>query len=259
MSKLMRALMGLWFVCPIVPAERGGGEDGDAEGDEGDPEDEEEAQESEGDEEESGEEGEGAEGDSRAANIKALRRKAQAAQAAAQAEREARIAVEARLQAHQEGRRESPQEPDLPADADETQRFVHEGNRQLRKMAETVTAAQFEARDAADTARFYAKAGKDPTILEYEERVEKEVQKLRASGQFVPRAAIMQYLAGDDYLAAKRKKAASGGKQSAAAQEAARRVEKARGEAARPRSDKGGKEKASEADKRKERLRGIEI
>lgn len=254
MSKLLRALLGMLFVCSIVGGEGGPGDEGDeGPGDDDDGGVEDDAT-GGGEEDDGAGEDDGSEGDSTAANMRNLRQKATAAEALARQEREARIAAEARAQALEAGRR-APAEDELPADADQTQRFVHEGNKQLKRMAETVTNAQFESRDAADTARFYAKSAKNPDILKMEDRIEKEVQRLRTSGQFVPREAIMTFMLGQDVMAARARKAASGGKQSKVAEEAGKRVEKARGEPTRPRSDKGGKERLSESDKRKERLK----
>lgn len=256
MTKLMRALLSQWFVFSVIGGEGGGNADPDPNDPdnvdnpdlETDPDDPDNAQDPDDPDA----------GDSRAQNIKALRQKAQRFEEQSRQDREARIAAEARAETLARSSQPAARtEPELPADADDNTRFVHEGNKQLRKMAEQVSAAQFESRDAADTARFYARSTKDADILKYEEAIEAEVAKLRGQGQFVPRAMIKTVLVGREVEAARMRKGNGARKPSAAEADATVRVNKARGEPARPRSDAtGDRKRTSEAEARKERLRG---
>lgn len=250
LKQLFAWLFGL-TVFRVGPGDEGGGP-GDEEGGEG----EEEGAGEEGDagtEDEGDGEDAGDEGDSRAANIKALRDKAKRNEAQAQTERDGRIAAEARLSAL-EARMNSNGAPkdDLPADADATQRFVHEGNKAIKAVTEKVNYATLKAEDAGDKAEFYSQAQDDPLINKYRVRVEAKLQEMLAKGNRAPREAIMTFLIGEDVRKGKGPKA----QPSKAAQEAAARVKRASGEPARARSDAGGKSKPSDADARKKRLTG---
>lgn len=222
-----------------------GGEDGEGEGND--------AGNQEGNDE--GEDADGG-GDSRAENIKALREQRRQ-------EREARIAAEARMQALEQTNRElaarlnsvPPKEDALPADADETARFVHEGNKALKSMKSQVDQATFIAVDAADKAEFYGDIGANPLIRKYKDRVEQELQRMiKNEGNRAPRRLIMRYLIGTDAEAAALKAAASPkpkGKDQEAAEE---RVKNARKAGGLPKSDVKGGERKTERAKREERL-----
>src|SRR6266850_4458395 len=91
---------------------------------------------------------EGARGDSREANFKALR-KARAEAETKRAEAETRLAELERqnreLLTRVGGGRPQNDEPTLPADADETQKFVFEGNKAIRGVSARVAKAEMMA------------------------------------------------------------------------------------------------------------------
>jgi hypothetical protein len=74
--------------------------------------------------------------------------------------------------------------------------------------------------DSSDRAAFQAKASRDPRLAAYEDRVEVELAKVRASGANAPRETIAYFLIGKDVAskspAAKKKQAAAAGQRVAA-------------------------------------------
>lgn len=254
MSKLLRWLLGS-LSFSIVD------DDGVGTDPEGDPEgDAEEGADPEGADPE-GEEGTDpdADPDDREQNIKALRQTAKRAKEEARTERDARIASDARLSALEArmngGGAPANREAELPADADATTRFVFEGNKQLKNMAQKVDYATFKAEDAADRAEYYSKAPDDPLINKYRVRVEAKYAELVKQGQRVPREAILTFLIGGDVREGKGPKATP----SKAATEAATRVRAATGKPGSVRSDASGKERKSESEQRRKRLENVEL
>jgi hypothetical protein len=257
-KQLFALLFGL-CVFSIGPGDEGGGGPGDEEGGEGD---EGEGGEPEGDagEEEGEGEGEGAGGDSRAANIKALRQKAQT-------EREARIAAEARLQALEQSNRElstrvngnvhKREEEVIPADETPEQKFVRVGNKVLNENKERVNQATLIAVDAADKVEFYSMAAENPLINKMKAKVEAELQRMRREeNNRAPRVLIMRYLIGKEAEEAAIEKAKNPGRKTAAQAEAEGRTREARrGAGPLPKSDvssRGGAK--SDRQKREDRL-----
>lgn len=250
LKQLLQLLFG-FFVLGVVPDDPAGDNHDPDDPDAADPDDPDDPDNPDPDSEDNSDDADG--DDSRSRNIKALRDKAKRNEAQAQTERDGRIAAEARLSAL-EARMNSNGAPkdDLPADADATQRFVHEGNKAIKAVTEKVNYATLKAEDAGDKAEFYSQAQDDPLINKYRVRVEAKLQEMLAKGNRAPREAIMTFLIGEDVRKGKGPKA----QPSKAAQEAAARVKRASGEPARARSDAGGKSKPSDADARKKRLTG---
>src|SRR5882672_7411945 len=198
---------------------------------------------------------EGARGDSREANFKALR-KARAEAETKRAEAETRLAELERqnreLLSRVGGGRPQNDEPTLPADADETQKFVFEGNKAIRGVSARVAKAEMMAWNAADKVEFYARAQANPTMMKYADRVEKELERMiKTEGNPAPRSAIYRYIRGQEAEEAELKAA---GKPSKAAADAKKRVAAARGTGGSVRSDAGGKERMDEREARRKRL-----
>lgn len=82
---------------------------------------------------------------------------------------------------------------------------------------------QMQLQEQADRAQFQAKAATNPMVGKYLDRVEAELQKLRAVGQNAPRETLLAYLIGQDMLS---KTPAAAAKQRAAS---ASRVKSAQG------------------------------
>lgn len=196
-------------------------------------------------------------GDSRPANIKALRQRAQA-------DREARIAADARIAEQERQIRDlnarvsgngGERETTPPADEDATQKFVREGSNVLKKNTEKIDRATFIALDAADKVDFYSQSGENPMIPKYRAKVEAELQRMmRDEKNRAPRHLILTYLIGKDAENAAIAKAKNPGRKTKDEIDAAERSREARKPGSPPRSDVRGNERKSERQKRIDRL-----
>lgn len=113
-----------------------------------------------------------------------------------------------------------------------------------------VRRGQFVTADQNDKAAFAARAASDPLYRRYEERVEKELQTLRARGQNVSREALLSYLIGQDAL---KRRGEVAGKQRRKAAEVRRR------ETAKPGSGRGDApaQRGKAGKTARERLEGV--
>lgn len=78
------------------------------------------------------------------------------------------------------------------------ERWQIEANRVLRSSKNESQQALMQAQDLSDKTSYMAKAQDNPVMKKYADRVEVEVQKMRALGQSAPRHAIYLFLLGKD-------------------------------------------------------------
>lgn len=128
-------------------------------------------------------------------------------------------------------------------------------NRETRRHADDTLR---ETRDIADQTAFERMETTKPQVFKrYKDRVETEVQRLRAQGQNAPRLAILRYLIGDDAVNGKIGTKASK-PAAAAAPKPSSTVDRGRMPGAR--TDVSGRGAgASEREKRRERLRNVPL
>lgn len=180
-----------------------------------------------------------------------------AQQAALQAEREekARLAAElARLREQQEALLRQQKEAQNRAyletlDPVERQHVLLQ--QQIQEVQRQQQLVQFQLQDQADRAQFQSQVTTNPLAAKYAERVEAELQKLRAAGQNAPRATILAYLVGQDMLT---KAPAAVSKQRAAS---ASRVKSAQGSPPNSRGNVRGGSDNESLDELEARLAGI--
>lgn len=135
-------------------------------------------------------------------------------------------------------------------DATDWQKYAIAANRSARQAQAQVRAVQQQTWDLQDRTSFQALAATNPKVYaHYKDRVEEEVQKARAKGQFPPREVVLQVLLGKDMLAGKVR--------------AAEKKKPTTGAAPRraPASDvpASGRGRLSESDARAKRLENIRI
>ena len=129
-----------------------------------------------------------------------------AQQEALRAEREekARLAVELervrqQQQAYSQQQLEAQQRAYLESlDPMERQQVLMEQRFQEMQRQQQILQAQLQ--EQTDRAQFQAKAATNPMVGKYLDRVEAELQKLRAVGQNAPRETLLAYLIGQDML-----------------------------------------------------------
>lgn len=124
-----------------------------------------------------------------------------------------------------------------------------ESNRVLRSNQREARQALAESREIADKADFERLKAANPVLKRYEERIEKKLVEIRATGSNIPRKVVAQLLIGEDIVDGKvksTKRAPEGGTQQT------RTV--ARGKAPSGRSDVRGRGASTEQDKRRARL-----
>ncbi len=109
---------------------------------------------------------------------------------------------------------------------------------------------QMQLQEQADRAQFQAKAATNPMVGKYADRVEAELQKLRAAGQNAPRETLLAYLIGQDMLT---KTPAAAAKQRAAS---ASRVKSAQGTPPNSRSNARAGSDGESLDELEARLAG---
>lgn len=135
-------------------------------------------------------------------------------------------------------------------DATDLERWQINANRELRAGRSQSQAALMQAQDLADSTKFGNLAITKPGIHKrYAERVETELQKMRANGQNAPREAILRFLIGNDAMEGK-----LGAKKKPAADPVARVSDDKRGKTPGARSDVSAKTKQTEHQKRMARL-----
>ena len=241
---LLKLLLGSWMVYYAVdPDDAGGGDEPDPE--EVDPEDP--------DPDEPEPEADANEGEEpprkqsrRDRRIDSLLERTDVLQQQLDAERRAREADQAAARA-----RAAPVEDALPADADELTRWQHGANRAIKESRNASQLALLNAQDASDAVRFEAFMARHPSYEKHRDEVEKRLVEIRGRGQNAPRQDIMAHLLGQLAMKAAGKPAAT-----KAREQAAERVAQARGKPApSPRSSTAGKERLSEHEKRRERLK----
>ncbi len=106
-------------------------------------------------------------------------------------ERERAARAEAQLEALK-----ASQQPIEDLDPDE--RWRRQANAQLEAQNKAVQKMQLDSANQADRTYFRAMALTNPTVKKYEARVEDEVAKANARGEFPTREAVMKYLMGED-------------------------------------------------------------
>lgn len=121
-------------------------------------------------------------------------------------------------------------------------------NRTLRQMQNDSRMALVQSQDLSDKTIFESRAAKDPVIAKYSDKVEKELVKLRSSGQNAPREAIAAMLIGRDVMAGNFK-----------TKTAAKKPDVNRGKPVNARSDVNGKGRLTEQQKRAKRLEDIQL
>lgn len=121
-------------------------------------------------------------------------------------------------------------------------------NRTLRQMQNDSRMALIQSQDLSDKTIFESRAAKDPVIAKYSDKVEKELIKLRSSGQNAPREAIAAMLIGRDVMAGNFKSKA-----------VAKKPDVNRGKPVNARSDVNGKGRLTEQQKRAKRLEDIQL
>lgn len=129
-------------------------------------------------------------------------------------------------------------------------------NRRARTTERTANGALQEARDISDKTNFDRLETTKPGIYKkYADRVEKAYADEKAQGRTVPRSVILRLMVGDDLMNGKIK-----AKAKPAAEGAAAPGKVDRGRMPSARTDVNGKTVATnERDKRRERLRGVQI
>ncbi len=166
-----------------------------------------------------------------------LKAEAEAQFAKEQAERYRLMAEEAQRLANDQRQR------DLDANLDPSEVRVRNAERQAQS-------ATLAALDAGDRATFTNLLISQPGLAKYAPKVEEEIQKARAQGQYVTREGVLTYILGQEYRAQMSKSA----KNRQASVEA---VRSQRGKGTAPKSDSVGKKSESQA--REERLSKMNI
>lgn len=138
-------------------------------------------------------------------------------------------------------------------------KFRIDTNRANRETRAEAAATLRRAEDLSDQSAFRSLKAEKPALFNrYADRVEAEVNKMRAAGQAVPpREAILKYLAGNDLVNGNLKKTTTAPKP---ATPAAPTQTVDRGRMPQARTDvRGRANAASERDKRRERLRDVPL
>lgn len=195
--------------------------------------------------------------------IRAARKRAQDAE-------EARIRAEATLEA--ERRMRAPAQPNedqrlyeqeearlRDPEATDLEKWQIRSNRTLRATTQASNRAMAQAADMQDRSAFERLEITKPKVYKlYADKVEKALGDMRAKGQDAPRLALLRFLIGADVMDGKLASSSTRRKPAAAAAPASSGVDRGRSPGAR--SDVGGgKGRASDAQKRAERLKGVII
>ena len=133
-----------------------------------------------------------------------------------------------------------------PATSD-LEKWQIQSNRALRTSQQQSQQALFQAQDMADKTTYQVKAASNPVYSKYQDKVEKELDRARASGQNPPREVILQLMIGRDMLAGNFKAAADKAKTIP------------RGKSPGARSDTPSRGSMTEHQKRAARLANIQI
>ncbi len=134
-------------------------------------------------------------------------------------------------------------------------RWQIESNRTLRANQRMASEALQRAQDTEDRTAYRLAAADKPLMKRYEDRVEKEVTRLRQQGQNVSRQAVYLFLLGQDVDQGKtRTKSAAKPAAKPGALPASER-----GKPVGARSDVGGKQGRSEREKRAARLANVNL
>ena len=137
-------------------------------------------------------------------------------------------------------------------DLSDQERWQIEANRTLRASQRQSQQALAQANDMADRTSFQTKAIGNATMQKYADRVEKELEKMRAKGQSAPRLALYHYMLGQDIDSGKFKaKTTTTGPK--------KLPESARGRTTGARSDVQAKSGKTDHQKRMARLANIQI
>ncbi len=142
----------------------------------------------------------------------------------------------------------------------EIEKWQIQSNRTLRANTQASNRAMTEAADMRDQAQFDRLAITHPKVHKaYAERVESELQKMRAQGQNAPRAALLRFILGNDMIEGKLKGKTARKPAAAAADAGARPSGVSRGKPPGARSDVSAKQRQTEREKREARLANVQI
>jgi hypothetical protein len=138
---------------------------------------------------------------------RAADRVATATRIAAEAKRRAeaaeqRLALIEQAQHQNMNRESAAQREQRLAMMDPDQRVQFLLQEQAQSFRSEINAIRFEAQDSADRTAFEALCARNPVAAKHHEKVEAELQRLRAAGQTAPRTTILKYVIGDSALAA---------------------------------------------------------
>ena len=187
----------------------------------------------------------------------------------AQDAEEARIRAEATLEA--ERRMRSTQQPTedqrlyeqeearlKDSEVTDLEKWQIRSNRTLRNVTQNANRTMAQAADLQDRSAFERLEITNPKVYKlYAAKVEKAKADMNAKGQDAPRLALLRFLIGNDVMDGKLKSGTTRKAAAAAAAGETRGVDRGRSPGAR--SDVSGKGRMSDADKRKERLKGVII